>query len=223
MSTLAEQHPLIETTLPRSVTLDAGEGGLSRLRVDGPTGTAEIYLQGAHVTRWQPTGHEPVLWMSAASNFAEVTPIRGGVPVCFPWFGVNPAGPQHGWARISEWTLLSAADDGTDVRLVFRLTDSDETRASAWKHRFEARYEVVVGARLQLSLSVTNLSDDDITFEEALHTYFALSDVRNTSITGLRGLTFSDLNEAGFQGDDQAEHGENDAHRRHEVPFGLAA
>ncbi|GGE99102.1 D-hexose-6-phosphate mutarotase [Mycetocola zhadangensis] len=203
MTTLAKLHPLIETTLPPSVTFDSGEGGLPRLRVDTPTATAEIYLQGAHVTCWQPTGEEPVLWMSRSSNFAEATPIRGGVPICFPWFGVNPEGPQHGWARITDWNLISATDDGTDVRLVFRLTDSPATRASAWPHRFEARYEVVVGSQLtlSLSLSVTNLTDDEVTFEEALHTYLAVSDVRETSITGLRGLLFSDLTETGFQPD----------------------
>ncbi|MCP2032103.1 D-hexose-6-phosphate mutarotase [Okibacterium sp. HSC-33S16] len=199
MTTLADTHPLIDTALPDSVNLETGESGLPRLVVDGPTGSAEIYLQGAHVTRWQPTGAKPVLWMSAASNFAEATPIRGGVPICFPWFGAHPAGPQHGWARITDWTLESATDDGTDVRLVFRLTDSADTRASAWPHRFEAHYEVVVGARLRLSLSVTNLEDSEITFEESLHTYFAVSDVRDAAVSGLGGLTYCDLTETGFQ------------------------
>ncbi|MFU8945347.1 D-hexose-6-phosphate mutarotase [Mycetocola zhadangensis] len=202
MTTLAERHPLIETTLPSTVTLSTGEGGLPRLLVDSPSATAEIYLQGAHVTRWQPGRQAPVLWVSAESNFAPAMPIRGGVPICFPWFGVNSAGPQHGWARIRDWTLISATDDGTDVRLAFALSDSPETRESAWPHRFDARYEVVVGTRLTLSLSVINTSDSEFTYEEALHTYFAVADVRKMSITGFRGLTYSDLGETGFQSEE---------------------
>jgi D-hexose-6-phosphate mutarotase len=202
MTTLADRHPLIKTPLPDAVTREDGGGGLPRLRVEGTTGSAEIYLQGAHVTHWQPTGSEPVLWMSAASTFAPATPIRGGVPICFPWFGKHPVGPQHGWARTSDWTLLSATDDGTDVRLTFGLSDSAETRASAWPHRFDARFEVVVGARLQLSLAVTNREDSEITFEESLHTYFAVSDVRDVAISGLGGLTYCDLEETGFQSTD---------------------
>lgn len=198
MTAPGHQHPLIETSLPGSITFDAGEGGLPRLRVAGPDASAEIYLQGAQITSWQPNGQEPVLWLSGESNFEPGSPIRGGVPICFPWFGPHPEAKQHGWARTTEWTVTEASDDGADVRLVFTLRDSPETRASVWPHAFEARLEVVVGARLRLTLSVTNRSDAQITYTDALHTYFAVSDIRDVTIAGLDGLRYTDPGHEGM-------------------------
>src|SRR5690349_5235262 len=99
--------PLIQAALPPSVSLDAGRGGLPRLTVRNRLARAEVYLHGAHVTAWQPDGHEPVLWMSAKSQWDAAKPIRGGVPICFPWFGPHasdPSAPGHGFARLLDWT-----------------------------------------------------------------------------------------------------------------------
>ncbi|MCU1424498.1 MAG: D-hexose-6-phosphate mutarotase [Microbacteriaceae bacterium] len=186
-------------TLPSSVTVTEGRGGLPMLRVRATAGEADVYLQGAQVTSWNPSGQAPVLWVSAASRFERNAPIRGGIPLCFPWFGPHPTGRQHGWARTSEWTLAEADEVGDDVRLILVLRDSEETRSSAWPHRFEARYEVLVGASLRVALSVTNLSDDTIDFTEALHTYLAVSDVRNVAVTGLENLPFVEGSSGGTQ------------------------
>jgi N-acetylglucosamine-6-phosphate deacetylase len=181
--------------LPGSVRLDRGEGGLPVLRVDGPEGWAEIYLHGAHVTAWAPRGLESELWRSAASAFRADVAIRGGVPICFPWFGPlagRPDVPRHGFARVSEWSLESVHDDGADVTVRLRLTDSDATRASAWPHRFEAICTVVVGSALSITLEVTNRDDVPVTFEEALHTYLRVADVRSAEVTGLEGAAYLD-------------------------------
>lgn len=181
--------------LPASVRLETGRGGLPVLRVAGPSARAEIYLHGAQVTGWTPAGRDRVLWLSSASWFAGDAAIRGGVPICFPWFGArvgHPESPSHGFARLSQWSLDSALDDGQDVTVGLRLTDRDAIGASAWPHRFEALYTVVVGSRLSLALTVTNPGDAAMVFEEALHTYFDVRDVRATEVTGLEGTAFYD-------------------------------
>lgn len=168
-------------------------GGLVVARVAGRAGSAEIYLHGAQVTDFIPAGGRPVLFLSEASRFETAAAIRGGVPICFPWFGANavdPAAPSHGFARLSEWELVDAHECDDDVVLTFLLTDTPATRASAWPHRFEARYTVTVGARLTLALQVTNRETDAIEYEEALHTYLRVSDVRGTTVSGLQGTTF---------------------------------
>ncbi|MGY4858201.1 gluconokinase, GntK/IdnK-type [Cryobacterium sp. AP23] len=181
--------------LPASVTIGIGRGGLPVVRVDGAAGAAEVYLQGAHVTSFTPAGQPPVLWMSALSEFAAGRPLRGGVPVCFPWFGplaADPTAPAHGFARIADWQLTEAREAGDDVVLVFRLTDSAQTRSSAWPHRFEVHYTVTVGARLGLSLQVRNLDAETVTFQEAFHTYLSVSDIQAVQVSGFEGLPFID-------------------------------
>jgi glucose-6-phosphate 1-epimerase len=190
---MTSDHPAIE--LPPSVVLQRGEGCLPCVRVAGRAGRAEIYLQGAHVTSWRPTGWEPVIWLSRFSTFSPGAPIRGGIPVCFPWFGRNlsdPDAPLHGFARLHNWTLVAASEDGDDVSLTFQLSDSDDTRSSAWPFRFEATYRVVVGMTLQLSLEITNPGSEPVAFEEALHTYYAVGDVRDVGVLGLTGASYLD-------------------------------
>jgi glucose-6-phosphate 1-epimerase len=181
--------------LPSSVELGIGQGGLTIARVFAPGGTAEIYLRGAHLSAWAPTGSSPVIWMSEQSEYAPGIPLRGGVPVCFPWFAAHPTdatAPSHGFARLADWQLTEAREVGDDVVLVFVLTDTEATRASAWPHRFEARYTVTVGAELSLSLRITNRDSLTVGFEEALHTYLAVADIRQTEVSGLEGAPFTD-------------------------------
>lgn len=181
--------------LPSSVELGLGQGGLAVARVFARTGTAEIFLRGAHLSAWAPTGASPVIWMSEQSEYAPGVPLRGGVPVCFPWFAAHPTdatAPSHGFARLADWQLAEAREAGDDVVLVFVLTDTEATRASAWPHRFEARYTVTVGAELSLALQVTNTGSLTVGFEEALHTYLAVADIRQTEVSGLEGAPFTD-------------------------------
>jgi D-hexose-6-phosphate mutarotase len=179
---------------PPSVRTQDGQGGLRTVVVSTPAATAEIYLQGAHVTAWAPQGQRGVLWMSAKSAYAPGEPLRGGVPVCFPWFGPHPSGnaPLHGFARITDWTVVDVADDGDEVCLTLSLSDTPATRGSPWPHPFQARYTVGVGARLTLSLDVTNVGTSPVTFEEAFHTYLDVADVREASITGLERVSYID-------------------------------
>jgi D-hexose-6-phosphate mutarotase len=187
--------------LPAGVTLGDGRGGLPRLTVATDLCTAELYLHGAHLCHWQPRSHpHPVLWMSRASRFEAGAPIRGGVPICFPWFGPNasaPAAPAHGVARIVEWTIdrVEAERDGTTV-IVLSLAADAGTRAVA-PHEFTLAYELRLGDALSMALTVANPAGALLAFEEALHTYFAVSDVRQVGVEGLAGATFVDKTDGG--------------------------
>lgn len=184
-------------TLPASVRTGTGAGGLARVEVRTPSADAEVYLHGAHVTAWQPRGHAPVLWLSEHSRFRPGTAIRGGVPLCFPWFGPHPTdagAPAHGWARVSPWELVGAQEDPAtgDVTVELALADSDATRASAWPHPFTATYRVTVGATLHLELEVHNRDDQPATVTDALHTYLAVGDVREVHLEGLERAAYVD-------------------------------
>jgi glucose-6-phosphate 1-epimerase len=172
-----------------------GPGGLTVARVSNAQGEAMISLSGGHVMTWQPKGEKPVLWLSGYAKFAPGKSIRGGVPVCWPWFGPHEkeAGfPGHGFARTVPWTVDSAealADGAT--RLTLALQQSDATRAQ-WPHPSSAQIAVTVGRELRIDLTTRNLGDASFVLGEALHTYFAVSDIRNAPIRGLEGCTYWD-------------------------------
>jgi D-hexose-6-phosphate mutarotase len=181
--------------LPDTVRIEAGQGGLRRVVVDAALAEAEIYLHGAHITHFQRRGRKPLLFMSEKSVFAPNKPIRGGVPICFPWFGPRQdgqSGPMHGFARLLDWDLIGAEETSNKtVEISFRLVSSAATRA-VWDEEFEVDYLVRVGGSLGLELRVRNTSSQPMLIEEALHTYLAVSDVRQASIEGLAGVEYSD-------------------------------
>ena len=173
----------------------AGGGGLPRIEITNPLGTAHVYLHGAHVSHFQPTGQAPVLWMSGKSLFVAGTPIRGGIPLCWPWFGPHSERkdvPSHGFARLKPWTLSETAQlsDGR-TRVVLTLADDEASRAQ-WPHAFRVSYTVTVGRDLELDLRVDNPGSTAFRYEEALHTYLAVGDVRTTTVEGLAGTTYLD-------------------------------
>jgi glucose-6-phosphate 1-epimerase len=153
-------------------------GGLVKAVVSHAGVSGELVLQGAQVTAWQPQGARPVIFTSPRAAFAPGKAIRGGIPVIFPWFGPHPsdpARPQHGTARTAPWQLdhVSAAASGVTFELSLATSG------------FDLAYRVVFGTQLQLSLAARNTTAESAAFEEALHTYFAVSDVERIRISGL--------------------------------------
>jgi glucose-6-phosphate 1-epimerase len=151
------------------------------------------------VAHYQPRGQRPVLFMSQASSFAPGKPIRGGVPVIFPWFGPragDSAAPMHGFARLQPWQVESTSieADGS-VRVSLALGPTDFSR-SLWPEDFALRYIVQVGASLDMSLEVRNTGGRAFTFEDALHTYLAVGDVRQIRVDGLAGASYIDKTDA---------------------------
>lgn len=186
--------PFVRTPLPPSVSIDSATG-LPRLNIRTSVASAQVYLQGAHLAAWHPAGAtEPVLWTSRESLFQPGKAIRGGVPICFPWFGPHagdPAAPMHGFARTLPWTLVGASEDGAGTVMV-ELELAGETVSPHWPHAFSCRYRVTVGATLRMELEVRNTGTEPFTFEEALHSYFGVADVRAATVTGLEQTQYLD-------------------------------
>ncbi|GAA1390891.1 D-hexose-6-phosphate mutarotase [Luteococcus peritonei] len=183
-----------EKNLPQGVSI-VTENGLEAVRIDTELCTGLVYRNGAHVAEWTPKGSEPVLWMSGSSHFTDGTAIRGGIPLCFPWFGPGRDGdrtPAHGFARLSPWNLTSAelSPNGL-VRLVFTLTGDDVADLGGFPADFEASYAVTMGTAMQLALTV-RAGEQPLEVEEALHTYFAVGDARQVRIEGLDGADYLD-------------------------------
>jgi glucose-6-phosphate 1-epimerase len=190
--------------------------GLVVARVTAPAAEAAIYLQGAHATHWKPAGEAPAIFLSQRAEFAPGKPIRGGVPIVFPWFSDRhdgKAGPQHGFARISEWDVAFAGMSGDDLHLAFTLAPNELSRSLGFDH-FRLGYLVTIGRTLTLEMGVQNDSGNGgargggpaeatartdqaaegapLVFEQALHTYLAVADARKVSIDGLAGTTYID-------------------------------
>jgi glucose-6-phosphate 1-epimerase len=187
---MANIESLQKHEIPGRVAIVKGGGGLAKINVTTGRSTAEIYLHGAHVTGFQKNGEPPLLWMSAASQFAADKPIRGGVPVCFPWFGGREGLPAHGFARLADWELVETTvlpAGGVSVR--FQMP---ENAGGANAFRGKVEFIVTVNDKLTMELKVANTAVGPLSFEECLHTYFTVGDIHDVSVTGLKGVAFLD-------------------------------
>lgn len=183
--------------LPASVHVRDGSDGPT-VEIEHPRARGTIHLHGAHLTSWVPAGGSEMLWLSPESEYGVGSAIRGGVPICFPWFAKGPGDwePQHGFARRLPWRLADASDgpDGVTVRL--RLT-GDEIAADTpgrdrWPYAFEAEYVVAVGRELTIDLTVTNRDSRPFPVGGALHTYLGVNDITRTTLHGLDGVGYHD-------------------------------
>ena len=182
------------------IVFKAGPGGLAVAEVSNVHGTAVIALQGAHVMTWAPRNEVPVIWLSKAAKFAPGKSIRGGVPVCWPWFGPHASDakfPGHGFARTVVWDVTEAEslDDGS-TRLTFMIRQDDTTRAQ-WPHASEALNIITVGKTLELELATRNIGTSAITVGDAFHTYFEVSDIRHCRIEGMDDCPYLDKVDGG--------------------------
>ena len=167
--------------IPETVRFEPGAGGLTRAVLTGRAAAGEIYLHGAHVTGYQPAGDDQVMFVSEKSHFNSSASIRGGVPICFPWFA-DRGQPMHGLARLQPWDVIATRTQGQDITLELGTTIKP----------FRVHYLVTVGSALGLTLRVENTSDEPASFEAALHSYYAVSDAQRIHITGLEGREYAD-------------------------------
>src|SRR5215469_14628106 len=182
---------LRKNEIPGRVAVVAGNGGLAKVVLTTKSSTAEIYPHGAHVAHFQKNGEPPLIFMSRKSWFEPDKPIRGGVPICFPWFGNRDGEPSHGFARITEWELVksTAAPDGT-VTLHFALPQIPGREA--WKN-LRTEFIVTVANTLTMELVAANdACGDALEIENCLHTYFHVGDIAAVSITGLQNASYLD-------------------------------
>jgi glucose-6-phosphate 1-epimerase len=169
------------------------DGDLIAISIYNKFADAEICLYGGHVTRYMPHGSFDSIWMSQASLFEEGKPIRGGIPVCFPWFGPHPTDPSlplHGFARLMYWDVLETKSIETGETFVkLQLCSDDETK-KYWPYDFRAILSIMVGRTLDVSLSIENTGDKNFEYSAALHTYIAVSGIENIRISGLSGNSY---------------------------------
>ena len=180
--------------IPGVAEVVAGNGGLPKVRIASAVTVGEIYLHGAHVTSWRPDGAAEVLFVSSRSTWKEGKAIRGGVPICFPWFGDkldDPNAPAHGFARTRSWQL-NAIERSADAVRVSMSTSSDETTKQWWPADFRLVYRAAFGSDLMLELELHNTGVAPLRFEEALHSYLNVGDVRTSRVRGLDAVHYLD-------------------------------
>jgi glucose-6-phosphate 1-epimerase len=181
-------------SLPGVLSFHATARGLIYASITAPQATATVYLQGAHLAAWQPKGQQPAIFLSRRSDFAPGKPIRGGVPIAFPWFANRhdgKTGPSHGFARIQDWTLAFAALAGDDLHMTFTLGPTEVSRSLGYDN-FRLAFQLTIGRSLTMQLTVVNDATVPLVFEEALHTYYAVADIHEVTVEGLDGVTYLD-------------------------------
>ncbi|MBM3350584.1 MAG: D-hexose-6-phosphate mutarotase [Betaproteobacteria bacterium] len=184
------------STLHPHLTITQDDQGLQYLEINNSLATAKIALQGAHVMHWQPkTEKKPVLWLSDNARYVKDRSIRGGVPLCWPWFGAHPTESTlcpHGFARVIPWRLIDVDATGTDAtRIVLQMEETAEAKRQL-SYAYVLTIMITIGKRLKIDLATTNKADHPFLIGEAFHTYLHVSDVGNIRIAGLQDCIFAD-------------------------------
>jgi glucose-6-phosphate 1-epimerase len=180
--------------IPEVARVCEGNGGLARVNITSPLARGEVYVHGAHVTSWRPAGSEEVIFLSSKSRWEEGQAIRGGIPICFPWFrgkANDPHAPAHGFVRTRSWQLYSIVENNAGVAVTMFI-ESDERTRRWWPAEFRLVHRVTFGSELKLELICINTGKKSFHFEEALHTYNRVADVGTVRLQGLDGTRFLD-------------------------------
>lgn len=170
------------------------ERGLEAVRATNAHGSLLVLRHGAQILDYRPEGQAPVLWVSRMSRFESGAAVRGGVPICFPWFGAHPSEPRlpaHGFARTRAFLYVGSRAERGATTLSFELAADEATRA-LWPFDFVARLHATLGSGLGIDFEVENTGARELDFSEALHTYFAVADVRRIGIEGLENASYED-------------------------------
>lgn len=193
--------------IPGAAQIVEGNGGLLKVCVSTAHAEGEIYLHGAHVTSWKPAGCGETLFVSSESRWEDSRAIRGGIPICFPWFGVkadDANAPTHGFVRTKAWQIESITQVGDAVRVTM-FTESNEDTKRWWPAEFRAVYRATFASELTLELEVTNHGQAPVRFEEALHAYHRVGDIERAQVQGLDGVCYLDKTDANQEKKQQGE------------------
>jgi glucose-6-phosphate 1-epimerase len=180
--------------IPGSARIIEGNGGLAKVAITTGDTAGEMYLHGAHVTSWQPRGEAEVLFVSSKSRWENGRAIRGGVPICFPWFGGkvdDPSAPAHGFVRTAVWQLESIVQAHESITVSMFTQSNDETK-KWWPADFHLVHRATFGSELSLELLVKNTGTTSLRFEEALHSYFRVGHIEKVRLQGLNAVRYVD-------------------------------
>lgn len=183
-----------------SVTTLKHPNGLEYVNVDTELCQARIFMQGAQIDQFIPAGKPPLLWVSSADDYQPGNGIRGGIPVCWPWFGMNenPDFPQHGFARNKVWKLESVKMRNQIVDLVFSLPATEFER-QYWPHNTEVKVLFSLGESLSVSIVNTNNDDTSISLTQALHSYFPIGDIHQLTASGFSQSKYIEFGQGPIQ------------------------
>jgi len=172
-----------------------GDGDIPLIDIKNKFATATISLQGAHVLSWTPESQEGVIWLSEDASFAPGKSVRGGIPICWPWFGAHESGsglPAHGLARTAMWEILCTEElEGGSTRITFTTTPQPENE-HMWPADTTVQYLVTIGEKLEVELVTRNNGSDSIIIGQALHTYFNVGDIDKVLLHGLEDNSYLD-------------------------------
>lgn len=180
--------------LDNRLQFSEGFSGLAKAELCYREARLELYLQGAHVTRYQPAANHEVLWMSDTAVYAPGKVLRGGIPLCWPWFGPHPKNsdrPQHGYARRSRFSVLSTSADAESTSMILAL-DPAAAPYPEWQDRAQLEVEFRLSDSLWMEMRTFNVSDSALTLSNAWHTYFSISGRDRVTLPGVTGLTYLD-------------------------------
>jgi glucose-6-phosphate 1-epimerase len=180
--------------IPGVARVSEGNGGLARVQVTGAFGAGEIYLHGAHVTSWKPADNDELLFISTKARWEEGQAIRGGIPICFPWFRGkldDPHAPAHGFVRTRIWQVESIIENANGVAVTM-FTQSDGRTRKWWPGEFRLVHHVTFGSELRLELVCMNTGTTPFRFEEALHTYNRIANIQDARLQGLDSVSYLD-------------------------------
>lgn len=172
-----------------------GEGDMPVALIDNGLCEAEISLYGGHVLSFIPNGEEDLLWVSSKSIYSEGTPIRGGIPVCWPWFNAHPTDSDvysHGFARRNTWEVMDSATEEDGSTVILLALNGDKNTRKGWPHSYHAELTITAGEELKVELTTENKGDEPIVISNALHTYFSVADATKIIISGLDGCEYGD-------------------------------
>jgi glucose-6-phosphate 1-epimerase len=170
------------------------ENGFAYIEVTNSVASAKIALQGAHIFEYKRGANNELLWLSSLALFEENKPIRGGIPICWPWFGPHNDSslPQHGFARISHFTFVSCEEKDEETSIVtLKLTDSPKTRI-LWDFSFELLVTITISKELHVSLKTSNTDVKEFKITQALHSYFSVENISDVAIFGVKNSSYFD-------------------------------
>ncbi|MCU7833548.1 MAG: D-hexose-6-phosphate mutarotase [gamma proteobacterium symbiont of Lucinoma myriamae] len=181
-------------SIPGLLEFVDNEQGALVARMETSQGTMEIARQGAQLLFWTPKDQAPVVWLSPQAQFKSGKSLRGGSPVCWPWFGPHPENtslPGHGFARNFEWRILetSRLRDATRIIMIF---EPGEEQLKDWPHQAELTLSITMGEGLDMVLTTRNQGKTAFTITQALHTYFNVGDIARVRVEGLEGKEYID-------------------------------
>jgi len=190
-----QHHGIQHYGIANQLRFIRGQGGMPVAELNSALGQATISLQGAHLLAFQSHNQQPLLWLSTDATYAAGRAIRGGIPVCWPWFGAHASDsglPSHGPARTNSWQPV-ASDTTSDGRtqLTLELIRSDAVSRLS-PHPLTLQLHMTVGEQLEMTLETTNNGATPFVLGEALHTYFLVGDIRQTEVEGLDGCDYID-------------------------------